>query len=173
MVDYLDLLFPNSKNIDLSNLNIKDKFVTEELRGLGVERNIIVVTASQLNRSSVNEPEHDHSMIAGGISKIQTADNVMSIYASTAMKERGQYLLQFLKTRSSSGVGSKVYLGFDPNTLRIFDMEPEEAMAAQEGTSSADVFAELRRKNNKTAAPAADNETKVKDLSQLRGLIKR
>jgi len=173
VVDYLDLLFPNSKNIDLSNLNIKDKFVTEELRGLGVERNIIVVTASQLNRSSVNEPEHDHSMIAGGISKIQTADNVMSIYASTAMKERGQYLLQFLKTRSSSGVGSKVYLGFDPNTLRIFDMEPEEAMAAQEGTSSADVFAELRRKNNKTAAPAADNETKVKDLSQLRGLIKR
>jgi len=173
VVDYLDLLFPNSKNIDLSNLNIKDKFVTEELRGLGVERNIIVVTASQLNRSSVNEPEHDHSMIAGGISKIQTADNVMSIYASTAMKERGQYLLQFLKTRSSSGVGSKVYLGFDPNTLRIFDMEPEEAIAAQEGTSSADVFAELRRKNNKTAAPAADNETKVKDLSQLRGLIKR
>jgi archaellum biogenesis ATPase FlaH len=173
VVDYLDLLFPNSKNIDLSNLNIKDKFVTEELRGLGVERNIIVVTASQLNRSSVNEPEHDHSMIAGGISKIQTADNVMSIYASTAMKERGQYLLQFLKTRSSSGVGSKVYLGFDPNTLRIFDMEPEEAMAAQEGTSSADVFAELRRKNNKTAAPTADNETKVKDLSQLRGLIKR
>lgn len=50
MVDYLDLMFPNNKRIDVSNLFIKDKFVTEELRGLAVERNIIMQTASQLGR---------------------------------------------------------------------------------------------------------------------------
>ena len=38
VVDYLDLLFPNNKKIDPSNLFVKDKFVTEELRGLCVER---------------------------------------------------------------------------------------------------------------------------------------
>ena len=108
VVDYLDLLYPNNKKINPSDLFIKDKYVTEELRGLAVERNMVCLTASQLNRSSVTEQEHDHSMIAGGISKIQTADNVISIFASAAMKERGQYQIQFLKTRSSSGVGSKV-----------------------------------------------------------------
>ena len=94
VVDYLDLLFPNNKKIDPSNLFVKDKFVTEELRGLCVERGMIGQTAAQLNRGAVQEQEHDHSHISGGISKIQTADNVISIFASAAMKERGQYQVQ-------------------------------------------------------------------------------
>jgi len=50
VIDYLDLLFPNNKKIDPSNLFVKDKFVTEELRGLMVERKMIGQTAAQLNR---------------------------------------------------------------------------------------------------------------------------
>lgn len=50
VVDYLDLLFPNNKKIDPSNLFIKDKFVTEELRGLAVEKKLTLQTAAQLNR---------------------------------------------------------------------------------------------------------------------------
>jgi len=178
VVDYLDLLFPNNKKINPSDLFIKDKFVAEELRGLAVERNMVCLTASQLNRSATQEQEHDHSMIAGGISKIQTADNVISIFASAAMKERGQYQIQFLKTRSSSGVGSKVYLGFDPNTLRIFDLEEDQSVIAA-GNSGADVFNDLRRKNSTAAkkdAPAAvqpTQATSAKELDSLRSLIRR
>jgi replicative DNA helicase len=50
IVDYLDLLYPNNKKINPSDLFIKDKFVAEELRGLAVERKILCMTASQLNR---------------------------------------------------------------------------------------------------------------------------
>ena len=50
VVDYLDLLYPNNKKINPSDLFIKDKYVTEELRGLAVERNMVCLTASQLNR---------------------------------------------------------------------------------------------------------------------------
>jgi replicative DNA helicase len=176
IVDYLDLLFPNNKKINPSDLFIKDKFVAEELRGLGVERGMIVITASQLNRSSVTEQEHDHSMIAGGISKIQTADNVISIFASAAMKERGQYQIQFLKTRSSSGVGSKVYLGFDPNTLRIFDLEDGGASIVAQSNAS-DVFEDLRRKNNQNkkeeSKPVAQSAAPARDLKSLTALIRR
>jgi KaiC/GvpD/RAD55 family RecA-like ATPase len=177
IVDYLDLVFPNNKKINPSDLFIKDKFVTEEMRGIGVEYKMIVLTASQLNRSAIQEQEHDHSMIAGGISKIQTADNVISIFASTAMKERGQYQVQFLKTRSSSGVGSKVYLGFDPNTLRIFDLD-EDASIVAAGMSGADVFTDLRRKNSANAKLDSTNVTDQQakpatDLSNLRNLIRR
>lgn len=177
IIDYLDLVFPNNKKINPSDLFVKDKFVTEEMRGLAVERKMICITASQLNRSATQEQEHDHSMIAGGISKIQTADNVISIFASAAMKERGQYQVQFLKTRSSSGVGSKVYLGFDPNTLRIFDLDDDSAIV-QPGSSGADVFNDLRRKNSaaakKDAVPSAQPQSpSVKDLESLRSLIRR
>lgn len=135
---------------------------------------LFVANGILTHNSAVNEQEHDHSMIAGGISKIQTADNVMSIFASTAMKERGQYQVQFLKTRSSSGVGSKVYLGFDPNTLRIFDLEDGGASIVQT-TNASDVFADLRRKNGakKEEAAATEPAKNIKDLTTLTSLIRR
>jgi len=123
VVDYLDLLHPNSKKINLNDLYTKDKFTTEELRSLAADFDVLCVSASQLNRSAVDESEHSQAMIGGGLSKIQTADNVISIYASAAMKERGEYSLQFLKTRSSSGIGHKVQLGFDQISLRIYNFD--------------------------------------------------
>ena len=87
-----------------------------------MELNVIFVTASQLNRGAVEEIEFDHSHIAGGLSKIQTADNVFGIFTSRAMRERGRYQIQLMKTRSSSGVGMKIDLEFDVDSLRIRDL---------------------------------------------------
>lgn len=120
-VDYLDLLMPVSVKVSPENLFVKDKYVAEELRNLAKELNVLFVTASQLNRSAVEEIEFDHSHISGGISKINTADNVMGIFTSRSMRERGQYQLQLMKTRSSSGVGQKIELLFNVETLRITD----------------------------------------------------
>lgn len=50
IIDYLDLMHPNAKKIDISNFFVKDKFVSEELRGLGAELEAVVASASQLNR---------------------------------------------------------------------------------------------------------------------------
>jgi hypothetical protein len=90
-----------------------------------METQCITVTASQLNRSAVEEIEFDHSHISGGLSKIMTADNVIGIFTSRAMKERGRYQIQFMKTRSSSGVGQKVDLEFNVDTLRISDLDED------------------------------------------------
>ena len=128
-VDYLDLLMPVSAKVSPNDLFVKDKYVSEELRNLAKELDIIFVTASQLNRSAVEEVEFDHSHIAGGLSKINTADNVFGIFTSRAMRERGRYQIQLMKTRSSSGVGSKVDLEFNVESLRITDLGEE----AQEG----------------------------------------
>jgi archaellum biogenesis ATPase FlaH len=131
LVDYLDLLMPMSKKISPADLFIKDKYVSEELRNLAVEKNCIFVTASQLNRSAVEEVEFDHSHISGGISKINTADNLFGIFTSRAMRERGRYQIQLMKTRSSSGVGQKIDLFFDIDTLRITDLDEEPSTTSQ------------------------------------------
>lgn len=132
------------------------------------------------HNSSVNEMEHDHSHIAGGISKIQTADNVISILATPAMRDRGQYQFQFLKTRSSSGVGSKVIMGFDQDTLRIYDLEESDEPAPVKTAS--DMLADLRRKNNGGAEGGANKEPdqakpnpapNVQTLRELTALIRR
>lgn len=134
MVDYLDLVMPVSIKVNPNDQFIKDKYVAEELRNLAKELNVLLVTASQLNRSAVEEIEFDHSHIAGGISKINTADNVFGIFTSRAMKERGRYQLQCMKSRSSTGVGHKVDLTYNIETMRITD-EGEEAAGDSNGAS--------------------------------------
>jgi len=132
LVDYLDLLMPIGKKISAENLFVKDKYVSEELRNLAMEKKVLLVTAAQLNRGAVEEVEFDHSHISGGLSKIQTADNVFGIFTSRAMRERGRYQIQLMKTRSSSGVGQKVDLEFNIESLKISDLPEEE----QEGNGA-------------------------------------
>jgi archaellum biogenesis ATPase FlaH len=147
LVDYLDLLMPVSKKISPADLFIKDKYVSEELRNLAVEKNCVLVTAAQLNRGAVEEVEFDHSHISGGLSKIQTADNVFGIFTSRAMRERGRYQIQLMKTRSSSGVGMKVDLEFNLESLKISDLpeeDQESTAGGNRGTSS--IIDSIKRK---------------------------
>jgi hypothetical protein len=117
----------------------------------------VFVTASQLNRASVEEIEFDHSHISGGISKINTADNLIGIFTSRAMRERGRYQIQLMKTRSSSGVNSKIDLEFDVDSLRIRDLGEDEEFKEVD-KRKATVFDQLKRNNNVPAAPDNPNE---------------
>ncbi|MAW33560.1 MAG: hypothetical protein CMK56_04050 [Proteobacteria bacterium] len=149
LIDYLDLMMPKSKRVSPADLFIKDKYVSEELRNFAVESQMLLATASQLNRASVEEIEFDHSHIAGGLSKIQTADNVIGIFTSRAMRERGRYQIQFMKTRSSSGVGQKIDLEFDIDTLRIRDLadDPEYKQFDKQRSS---IYDSLKQKSKVT-----------------------
>jgi KaiC/GvpD/RAD55 family RecA-like ATPase len=125
MIDYLDLVMPVSIKVNPSDQFIKDKYVSEELRNLSKELGVLMITASQLNRSAVEEIEFDHSHIAGGISKINTADYVFGIFTSRSMRERGKYQIQCMKSRSSTGVGMKIDLEYNIETMRITDDDPD------------------------------------------------
>jgi replicative DNA helicase len=125
MIDYLDLVMPVSIKVNPSDQFVKDKYVSEELRNLSKELGVLMITASQLNRSAVEEIEFDHSHIAGGISKINTADYVFGIFTSRSMRERGKYQIQCMKSRSSTGVGMKIDLEYNIETMRITDDDPD------------------------------------------------
>ena len=175
-VDYLDLLMPISKRVSPSDLFIKDKYVSEELRNLAVEQQIVLATASQLNRASVEETEFDHSHIAGGLSKIQTADNVIGIQTSRAMRERGRYLIQLMKTRSSGGVGTKINLAFNIDTLRITDLT-EEQLAEDDNMTTANVASTIKKRTSVITPKKPENQgaqvaEKVEQVANLRSILK-
>jgi len=156
LIDYLDLLMPVSAKVSPSDLFVKDKYVSEELRNLAKELDCVFVTASQLNRGAVDEIEFDHSHISGGLSKINTADNVFGIFTSRAMRERGRYQIQLMKTRSSSGVGQKIDLEFDIESLRIRDLgEDEEYQQFKKQSSS--IYDQLKNKDNAGVVDAGDD----------------
>ena len=180
LIDYLDLLMPASTKVSAENLFIKDKYVSEELRNLAMELNTVFVTAAQLNRGAVEEIEFDHSHISGGLSKIQTADNVFGIFTSRAMRERGRYQLQLMKTRNSGGVGQKIDLEFDLDTLRIRDCDDDDDGGSsntynQSGGSSA--IADVLKRSTTMTSSEPDAGTpvpKIKaeaDSTKLRGFL--
>jgi KaiC/GvpD/RAD55 family RecA-like ATPase len=176
MVDYLDLLMPVSAKVSPNDLFVKDKYVSEELRNLAKELGVLFVTASQLNRSAVEEIEFDHSHISGGISKINTADNVFGIFTSRAMRERGRYQIQCMKSRSSTGVGQKIELEYNIETMRITD--PGEDMTSQGPKPS--IMDSIKARS--TVAQSDDNDEDTprvtadiqsSKLKQLLGTIKQ
>ncbi len=175
-VDYLDLLMPISKRVSPSDLYIKDKYVSEELRNLAVEHQIVLATASQLNRASVEETEFDHSHIAGGLSKVQTADNVIGIQTSRAMRERGRYLIQLMKTRSSGGIGNKINLAFNIDTLRITDLT-EEQMEEDENLTSSSITSSIKKRTATIKPKTNENQgaqvvQQVEQVANLRSMLK-
>lgn len=124
VLDYLDKMSPNQK-VDSSDVWTKDKLVAEQLRDIGVEYNMFIATASQLNRDAVKATSHDHSHIAGGISKINESDVYWSIVMTESMRAQGQVAFTFQKTRNSDGVGKTIYLRWDGKRLRILDQDSD------------------------------------------------
>jgi len=175
LIDYLDLMMPISKKISPADMFLKDKFVSEELRNFAVENQFVLVTASQLNRGAIEEVEFDQSHIAGGISKINTADNVIGIFTSRAMRERGRYQIQLMKTRSSGGIGSKIDLGFDIDTLRITDLD-EDAEVNQAAITTADALTSAIKKRTSTVSTNKTENVVVAERTEnaknLRDLLK-
>lgn len=172
MIDYLDLLMPYERRVSPSDLFVKDKYVSEELRNLAIDLKVVCGTASQLNRQSHEEIEYDHSHISGGISKINTADNVIAIFTTMTMKENGRYQVQLLKTRSSSGTGAKIGLKYNVKTMRITDLDEDDDSV--ETLVSADIVKQLKNKSTITEPKNRPDDKQVIDsAARLRERLKK
>lgn len=126
-VDYLDLMC-SVQSISAENTFARDKFISEELRSIANDFNLIMITASQLNRSAQlveNIDDLGQAHIAGGISKINTADNVVFIIQTPQMKARGEMRYKMAKTRSSNGVGNNFMLKFNSSTLCLENLDDD------------------------------------------------
>lgn len=156
IVDYLDLMSPNG-GISGKGISEQDKEKSEQLTQLIFDINAIGISASQQNRDGIKTATPDQSIIAGGISKINTVDNYISIYMSPEMRLRGEVFIYYLKTRSSSAVGTMTPLAFNPDNLIMSDTR----------TVTVNVFASIRKraqnKNNPTSVtfPGSDGATRV------------
>jgi len=123
LVDYLDKLAPNNK-VSGNSFDI-DKKISEQLRQIAVDCNSVIITASQLNRSAVDEVDQNHSHIAGGISKINEADVFVTLFMNDTMRQEGLMYMNFQKTRNSDGVGNSINMNFNHKTLKITDGKPD------------------------------------------------
>lgn len=139
IVDYMDLMC-STQQISAENQFARDKYISEELRSIANEYNLMMITASQLGRGAqtLGSPDElSQAHIAGGISKVNTTDVLVAIMQDSAMKARSEMLFKLLKSRSSNGTGSQFMMTFNPNTLILECFAQESSATANRSKSLA------------------------------------
>ena len=130
-IDYLNICCSSRVKAG-SNVNSYTyiKAIAEELRGLAVERNLPIVSATQTTRSgySNNDPGLEDTSESFGLPA--TADFMIALVRDEDMDARGQLLIKQLKNRySDPGENKRFFVGVDRVKMRLFDLEE----SAQEG----------------------------------------
>lgn len=72
-----------------------------------------------VHNSALEADEIHQGHIQGGISKVNTVDNLIPIIQTEQMRAAGEYVLSFAKTRNSDGVGKSIILGWNSATLQV------------------------------------------------------
>lgn len=126
VIDYIDIM-GTTMSISYDNLFVKDKYVTEEVRSLGFDFDAVIISASQLGRAAIDAEKLNQAHIQGGISKINTSDYTIGIKQDDLMRSAGEIFFEIMKSRNSAGVGKRILLGWDPESLTIYSLEKKNS----------------------------------------------
>jgi replicative DNA helicase len=126
IVDYLNLL--RSDRVKNDSMYLYVKSIAEELRGLAVEEDIAVVTATQGNRAMNAEDCSDVDITAISESKgtADTADFCAAIISPLQLRENNQQIWKILKNRFGGIVNHKIPLKTDFAKCKLFEMQDRE-----------------------------------------------
>lgn len=126
-VDYLNLLI-SSRMKGGQNVNsyFIIKSISEEMRGLAVEKNFAIVSASQFNRSGSSTSEPGMAEISESFSLNFIADFVLGLVTTEELIEKGIIMCKQLKNRYVDvNRKNKFYLGFDRSRMTFFTFGEE------------------------------------------------
>ena len=121
ILDYAGLMKPNSSSHNIASFE-KDKLISEELRNIAVKYDTVVWTVEQFNRSGAGENDDvSEENIQGGLSKVQTCDNMFAMIPNNASKELGIIKCKIFKARNANCAGQYFTLKTDFTTLTFSD----------------------------------------------------
>ena len=138
VVDYINLMNSSRLSGKTANSYSVVKAVAEELRGLAVEFNCAVLTATQTNRTGISGNEVDLTSVAESSGLPATVDYFAGIYQSEQQRADGIVILKVLKNRYAGYVNYKVAMGVDYNYMKIHTLE-DDGDALDEDNSDADM----------------------------------
>jgi hypothetical protein len=160
IVDYADILksITTDKN---SNSYSEMGSIYEELRGLAGELQIPVWTASQSNRSGMDNDIIEASSIADSYRKVMTADFVMSLSRKREDKISHTGRFHIIKNRfGADGMTFPSYMNTSCGDIKIFDEKSDEGRELQnkmkggeqnEKNYMLDTFKKVKQESNKAS----------------------
>lgn len=100
------------------------KYIAQELRGLAMELDIPVVTATQTNRSGYKNTDPDMENTADSIGLPMEVDFMIALVSTEELEQKGQLLFKQLKNRwCGTSEYNKFLLGIDRSRMRLYELD--------------------------------------------------
>ena len=126
-IDYLNICsssrFKGGSNINSYTLV---KSIAEELRGLAVEFNVPIVSATQTTRSGFGSSDVELTDTSESFGLPATADLMFALISTEELENLGQILVKQLKNRyNDPTVNKRFVVGIDRAKMRLYDVEQD------------------------------------------------
>ena len=124
-VDYLNIC-ASSRYRTGSNVNSYSyiKAIAEELRGLAVEANVPIVSATQTTRSGFGSSDVDLTDTSESFGLPATADLMFALISTEELEEMNQIMVKQLKNRyNDPTINKRFSIGIDRAKMRLYDVE--------------------------------------------------
>jgi replicative DNA helicase len=123
-VDYLNICASSRYKGTAVNSYTYVKAIAEELRGLAVEFNVPIVSATQTTRSGYGNSDVDLTDTSESFGLPATADFMFALISSEELENLGQLMIKQLKNRYNDPTMYKRFvLGIDRAKMRLYDVD--------------------------------------------------
>ena len=127
------------------------KSIAEELRGLAVEFDVPIVTATQTTRGGYNNSDVELTDTSESFGLPATADLMLALISTEELEQLGQIMVKQLKNRYADPTSNKRFMiGVDRARMKLFDLEDSQAGLTDSGASKYDETPVFDRKNINT-----------------------
>ena len=123
-IDYLNICASARYKGTIVNSYTYVKAIAEELRGLAVEFNLPIVSATQTTRSGFGSSDPDLTDTSESFGLPATADLMLALISNEEMEELGQIMIKQLKNRYNDPTMYKRFVvGIDRAKMRLYDCD--------------------------------------------------
>jgi archaellum biogenesis ATPase FlaH len=165
-IDYLNICSSSRMKMGNSvNSYMYIKAIAEELRGLAVEYDVPIITATQTNRDGYNSSDVDLTNTSESFGLPATADLMFAIISTEELENLGQLMIKQLKNRYNDlGIHRNFMIGVDRSKMRLYDVED----SAQNGLQQDRPVMDTSRFSEDEEAGGFGLQRGKKDFSKLR-----
>jgi len=124
-IDYLNICGSSRYKANFSvNSYSYVKAIAEELRGLAVECNVPIVSATQTTRSGYGNSDVDLTDTSESFGLPATADLMFALISTEDLEQMGQIMVKQLKNRyNDPTINKRFVVGIDRAKMRLYDVE--------------------------------------------------
>jgi hypothetical protein len=113
------------------------KSIAEELRGLAVEYQVPVWSATQFTRDGMDSSDPSMTQTSESIGLPATVDLMWALSQPDQFKENGQYLVKQLKNRYKDvGYKEKFVIGVDKPKMQVFDLDGDAQLGIMDSSGN-------------------------------------